>query len=155
YSRFLVCIFMPKTLKITPEDYVTEFGKDKFHIDGNVLFCTVHSETVDYVQRQTIVEYMESTKYKLKPSATVQKPCTVTGSFQSVTTAKEQRPSVTSDFVQMCIKADIPLHKMDLPEGGAIPKSDQLYSHYLTTSFEEGKTALSQKEQEYLWHIRD
>ncbi|EMP35554.1 Huntingtin, partial [Chelonia mydas] len=59
-----ICEKMSNTLKITPKDRVTEFGKNKFHVDGYVVFCTVCSKAVDYIQRQTIVEYMESTKHK-------------------------------------------------------------------------------------------
>ncbi|MGH0159085.1 UNVERIFIED_CONTAM: hypothetical protein FKN15_061227 [Acipenser sinensis] len=33
--------------------------------------------------------------------------------FQRLTTAKEQRETVVSDFVKMCVKADIPLYQVD------------------------------------------
>ncbi|RXM28457.1 Carboxypeptidase Q [Acipenser ruthenus] len=52
------CSKMPKTIKITPKDPVNEFGKDKFHVDGNVLFCTSCSKAVDHTHRLTIVEHM-------------------------------------------------------------------------------------------------
>ncbi|KAH1180536.1 hypothetical protein KIL84_009372 [Mauremys mutica] len=35
--------------------------------------------------------------------------------FIRFTAAKEQRETVTSDSVQVCVETDLPLHKMDLP----------------------------------------
>ncbi|MGH0137718.1 UNVERIFIED_CONTAM: hypothetical protein FKN15_064614 [Acipenser sinensis] len=49
---------MPKTVTIAPKDWVNEFGKDEFHVDGNVLFCTSCSKAVNYTCRQTIVKHM-------------------------------------------------------------------------------------------------
>uniref|UniRef100_A0A8C0JFN6 Uncharacterized protein n=1 Tax=Chelonoidis abingdonii TaxID=106734 RepID=A0A8C0JFN6_CHEAB len=165
--RFLLAVAPPtntlmkrcQTLKITFKDCVVEFGKGKFHINGNVLFCIVCSKAIDYIKRQTIVEYMESAKHSLNekkqkqkagtagPSTTVKKQCSVTGSFQCFTTAKGHYETVTSDFVQMCVQADILCLKWiyllsdflskHIKGGSAIPKSDQLYSHYLPTPFEK------------------
>ncbi|MGH0164858.1 UNVERIFIED_CONTAM: hypothetical protein FKN15_061332 [Acipenser sinensis] len=59
------CSKMSKTITITPKDRITELGKDEFHVDGNVLFCTSCIKAVDYTRRQTIVEHMGSAKHKL------------------------------------------------------------------------------------------
>ncbi|MGH0127208.1 UNVERIFIED_CONTAM: hypothetical protein FKN15_074543 [Acipenser sinensis] len=102
------------------------------------------SKTVDYTRRQAIVEHMESTKHKLNErkhkqdkAKTAGPPKTLTqitllGSFQRLTAAKEQRETV-SDFIKMCVKADILLYKVDqlavrdfwskhVKGGSAIPK---------------------------------
>ncbi|KYO41910.1 putative nuclease HARBI1 [Alligator mississippiensis] len=55
---------MPKSAKVTPKDRVAQFGKDKFHADGTVLFCTACRKAVDHVRKQSIVEHMESAKHK-------------------------------------------------------------------------------------------
>ncbi|XP_019372800.1 PREDICTED: uncharacterized protein LOC109297480 isoform X1 [Gavialis gangeticus] len=154
---------MPKTAKVTPKDRVAQFGKDKFHTDGTVLFCTACNKAVDHVRKQTIVEHMESAKHKHNEKrrredaetagpSTVKKQCTDTAAFPHSSVAKDHRDTVTLDFVRMCLQADLPLQKMDLPvvrdflnkhvEGGsAIPKLDQLYSH-LPPLFEEEKQRL-------------
>ncbi|MBN3285363.1 CGBP1 protein, partial [Polyodon spathula] len=107
---------MPKTKQITPKDWTNEFGKHKFHVDGNVLFCTSCNKAVNHTHSST----------NEKRAIKTLKQTTVSGSFQHLTTAKEKRETV-SDFVKMWVKADIPLYKVDQPAvGGAIPKSDQL-----------------------------
>ncbi|KYO28673.1 hypothetical protein Y1Q_0000834 [Alligator mississippiensis] len=55
---------MPKSARVTPKERVAQFGKDKFHTDGTVLFCTACSKPIDHVRKQTIVEHMESAKHK-------------------------------------------------------------------------------------------
>ncbi|XP_025049927.1 uncharacterized protein LOC102377462 isoform X1 [Alligator sinensis] len=155
---------MPKSAKVTPKDRVAQFGKDKFHADGTVLFCTACRKAVDHVRKQSIVEHMESTKHKQNekrrrqdaetagPSKSAKKQCAGTAAVERSTVAKDHRHTLILDFVRMCLKANFPLHKMDLPVvrdflskhvkgGGAIPKSDQLYSH-LPTLFEEEKQRL-------------
>ncbi|XP_059585571.1 transcription factor E2F6 isoform X3 [Alligator mississippiensis] len=155
---------MPRRARVTPKERVAQFGKDKFHTDGSVLFCTACSKAVDHIRKQTIVEHIESAKHKQNekrqredaetagPSAALKKQGIATTPFQSSTVAKDHCDTVTSDFFRMCLKADFPLHKMDLPVvrdflskhikgGSAIPKSDQFYSH-LPALFEEEKQRL-------------
>ncbi|XP_014383030.1 uncharacterized protein LOC102368925 isoform X1 [Alligator sinensis] len=154
---------MPKSARVTPKERVAQFGKDKFHTDGTVLFCTACSKPIDHVRKQTIVEHMESAKHKrnekrqredaeMGSSTAVKKQCTGTAALECPTIAKAHHDTLVLDFVRMCLKADFPLHKMDLPVvrdflskhikgGSAIPKSDQLHSH-LPTLFEEEKQRL-------------
>ncbi|MGH0147529.1 UNVERIFIED_CONTAM: hypothetical protein FKN15_043843 [Acipenser sinensis] len=127
YFSIQSCSKMPKTIKITPKDRVNEFGKDEFHADGNVLFCISCSKAVDYTRRQNTAEHMGSAKHKLNEkkrkqddaktavSSKTLKQTTMFGSFQRLYNCQR---TVVSDFVKMCVKADIPLYKVDQPAFG-------------------------------------
>ena len=46
---------MPKSsTKVTPKDRIREFGSDRFHNDGNSLFCSVSNKAVDHIREKTI-----------------------------------------------------------------------------------------------------
>ena len=143
--------------KISAKDRVAEFGKDKFHSDGQILFCSFCNKAVDHVRRQTITDHLNSAKHKeatlksqteASSGGQAKRQCTVTTLFEQQVTAKAQRDKVTHDFLDMLVRANIPIEKADHPVvrqflsthvkgGGAVPKSDSLRLHHLPALIEE------------------
>jgi hypothetical protein len=156
---------MSKTsTKISAKDRVQEFGKDKFHCDGDILFCSACNKAVDHVRRQTITDHLTSAKHKTAQKRKAEqssdllakKQCTVTMLFQLQSAAKEQRDAVTRDFLDMMVKANIPLEKADHPAvrqflsthvngGGAIPMANCLRVAHLPSLIDEHDAKLHRR----------
>ena len=136
--------------KISPKDRVNEFGKDRFHCDGAILFCSTCNKAVDHIRRQSIVDHLSCAKHKdsLKRKAdicigqTAKKQRTVHELFEQQSSNKKQASTLVRDFVSMCVEANIPIEKADHPSvreflathvrgGGVIPKASQLRTAYL------------------------
>lgn len=155
---------MSKTsTKLTAKDRVREFGSNRFHSDDGVLFCTACNKAVDHKRRQTITDHLASGKHKdmekrRQPDGRdddhpTKKQCTVTGLFHRQSTAELQRASVTHNFVEMLVRANIPLEKADHPAminflsthvrgGGAIPRASTLRSIHLPLLIQEHEKTL-------------
>ena len=153
---------MAKTSKhVTAADRVKEFGKENFHCDSGILFCTSCNKSIDHTRRQTIVDHSSSAKHKAAEKKRLnscsdvpaKKQCTVSGLFKQQSIAKEHRSSVIHDFTSMLVQANIPLEKADHPavrqflsahvlNGGAIPKADCLRRLHLPRLMEEEEAKL-------------
>ena len=167
---------MSKAAKLTAKDRVQEFGKENFHCDGGVLFCTICNKAVDHVRRQTITDHLSSAKHKnaqkrkadCSSEPPPKKQCTVTGLFQRQTLAQDHRSAVIHDFASMLVQANIPLEKADHPavrnfisthvrDGGAILKASCLRNTYLPRLVDEHEMKLHEvfNENSYICIIAD
>jgi hypothetical protein len=149
--------------RITAKDRVHEFGKENFHCDGHILFCTACNKAVDHIRRNSIVDHLASAKHKeaqkRKAEGSSEVPAkkqrTVTGLFHQQSLAKDHRSAVIHDFISMLVQANIPIEKADHPavrhfilthvrDGGAIPKSRGLRQTYVPQLIEGQETKLHQ-----------
>ena len=54
------------SVKVTPAQRVAEFGKEKFCMEGGMLWCKICDVPVDHVRRQTTANHVVSKKHKTR-----------------------------------------------------------------------------------------
>jgi len=159
------------SVNVTPAQHVTEFGKDTFCVEGDLLWCKVCDVPVHHVRRQTVLDHVRSQKHDSKrakrqaemdASSTGPAPkcqATITGAHQRVTAASAAKEKLVLDLVEAFMSANIPLDKLDNPKlreflktsvkgGGGVPLANQLRECYVPKIYAQKQQEIQSKLQQ-------
>lgn len=130
----------PKTVL---SDRVNQFATDGLYLsDTNVVMCKYCNTRLEGDKKDTLQKHVKSANHmnKKNPIASTsgtKRQMSITSGFERQKRAKQENDTFVEDTVNMCLKANIPLHKLDhpavreyiakyVPGSGTLPCGDTL-----------------------------
>ena len=147
--------------RVSAEERAKQF-QDELYAESGVLFCKYCEHSVDFVRVDTIKDHLKSKKHRLRKgsklgkaeSSTQDRPSTSRQvTLSSVVKSKDLREEFVLDYVCLCTRADIPLHKTDkmrpflqkyCKQAGSLPQLPTLHKVYVPRLFELHYAALTE-----------
>lgn len=144
--------------KIDIHQRAHEYKSEGFYVsDTNILMCKYCNTRIEWQKKDTLDKHVSSANHlKVKnqvpgPSG-VKRQSTIQGSFDRLKRAKEEKNTFVEDTVRMCLKANIPINKLDHPAvrdylhryvsgSGDLPSANSLRRKYVSLCGQKEKDA--------------
>jgi len=156
------------SVNVTPAQCVTEFGKEKFCVQGGLLWCKICDVPVDHVQQQTIADHVLSKKHKTRlgkheasdaasdAGPAPKRQLTVVGCRERMTEVSAAKKKLVLNLVDAFMSANIPLEKLDnakmrefldtsIKGSGGVPLANTLCERYVPKMYVKQQENISKK----------
>lgn len=160
--RFILCIVLRMKMgrpKKELSDRVKEFEKEGLYLsDANIVMCKYCNVRLEGQKKDTLAKHTSSSIHAKKKSSSsgAKRQSTITGNFETQKRAKLEKQAFIEDTVKMCLKANIPLHKLDHPAvrdyfakyvsgSGDLPSGDALRRKYVPIYGNSEKESVKQQ----------
>jgi hypothetical protein len=124
-SLHLLTAIMGRPKSVSIQERASLFKEDKFYVsDSTILMCGICNSRLEWEKLDTLKKHVKTSGHVTKKEshrlaeitgAGTKRQITITDMDRKTKKAKTEKDNFISDTVKMCLKANIPLEKLDHP----------------------------------------